>query len=321
VWEYGIGQTVAAQADPYKQGATVLTADVVFGSKGSADGQLDDPHGIAIAPDGSLFVADTNNNRIEHFAADGSLIKAWGSFADNATTPIPLGTFNQPWGIALSPDGEWLYVADTWNHRIEKFSADGSPVMTWGHDQYGQTDDPFGLWGPRGIAVNGQGNVFVADTGNKRIVVYTADGKFITQFGNAGMAAGQFDEPVGLAFDAQGNLYVADTWNQRVQVFAAGPDGQPYTALRQWDIAGWYGQSLENKPFLAIDNQDHVFVADPEMYRVLEFTTQGEFIRTWGDYGTDTTTFGLASAVAVDNQGHAWVSDAGNDRLMRFTLP
>jgi sugar lactone lactonase YvrE len=163
--------------------------------------------------------------------------------------------------------------------------------------------------------------VFVADTGNKRIVVYDADGNFITQFGSEGMAAGQFDEPVGLAFDSQGNLYIADTWNQRVQVYAPSADGTSYSHLLQWDIAGWYGQSVENKPFLAVDNQEHIFITDPEMYRVLEFTTQGGFIRTWGDYGTDNATFGRAAAVTVDNQGHVWVSDSGNDRLMRFTLP
>jgi uncharacterized protein (TIGR03663 family) len=321
VWQYGVGQTVPTQADPYKQGIVVLNADTVFGSQGQGDGQMDDPHGLALAPDGSIFVADTNNNRIEHFAADGTLIKTWGSFADSSVKPIPLGKFNQPWGIALSPDGEWVYVADTWNHRIQKFTADGTPIATWGHDLFGQTEDPFGLWGPRGIAVNQLGNVFVADTGNKRIVVYDADGNFITQFGSEGMAPGQFDEPVGLAFDSQGNLYIADTWNQRVQVYAPNADGTSYSPLLQWDIAGWYGQSVENKPFLAVDNQDHIFITDPEMYRLLEFTTQGGFVRTWGDYGTDNATFGRAAAVAVDNQGHVWVSDSGNDRLMRFTLP
>ena len=67
--------------------------------------------------------------------------------------------------------------------------------------------------------------------------------------------------------DAQGLVYVADTWNQRVQVFQ--PDGnRDYTFLREWPIAGWYGQSLENKPYLALDGQGRVYLTDPEGYAV-----------------------------------------------------
>ncbi len=114
---------------------------------------------------------------------------------------------------------------------------------------------------------------------------------------------------------------MADTWNQRVQVFAPSADGSTYSPLLQWDIAGWYGESLDNKPYLASDNQGHIFVTDPEGYRVLEFSANGEFIRTWGEYGTDAENFGLATGVAVDPDGHVWVSDAANNRVMRFTLP
>ncbi len=321
VWQYNIGQTAAAVSDPYQKGTISLTSDAVVGTPGQGDGQFSDPHGIAVAPDGSIYVADTNNNRIQHFSADGTFVNAWGSFADGSKGAAPLGTFNQPWDVAVSPDGEWVYVTDTWNHRIEKFTASGAPVATWGHALYGQADDPFGLWGPRGIAVDAQGRVYVSDTGNKRIIVYDADGGYVTQFGSAGMDPGQFDEPVGLALDAEGNLYVADTWNQRIQVFSPSPDGKSFTPSRQWDISGWYGESLENKPFISIDSQGHIFVSDPEMYRVLEFSTQGDFIRAWGDYGNDASSFGLASAVAADDHGRVWVTDAGNNRIMVFSLP
>jgi uncharacterized protein (TIGR03663 family) len=321
VWQYGIAQTISSQTDPYKQGAITLQADVLIAPGPQAKGQMNDPHGIAVAPDGSLYVADTNDNMIQHFSSSGQFISDWGSYGDSSVTPAKLGTFNQPWGVAVSPDGKWVYVTDTWNHRIQKFSADGTPISSWGKGVYGDMNDPFGLWGPRGIAVDSRGRVFVTDTGNKRVLVYDADGKFITQFGQVGMQPGQFDEPVGLALDSQGNVYVADTWNQRIQVFAPNADGTVYSPLRQWDISGWYGQSLENKPFLAINAQDDVFVSDPEGYRVLEFSSDGSFIHTWGDYGTDLATFGLASAVAVDNQGHVWVSDGANNRILRFTLP
>ncbi len=322
IWDYSVLQTTTIRADPYKQGKLSLPADLIFGVNGASDGQFNTPHGIAIAPDGTLYIADTNNNRIHHYSADGQFINAWATFGDTTAGDPPLGTFNQPWAVAVSPDGKFVYVADTWNHRIQKFTAGGTALTMWGTPLYDPTTKgQFGIWGPRGIAVDAQGHVFVADTGNKRILIYDTDGNFIQQIGGEGLAIGQFEEPVGLAFDPRGYLYVADTWNQRVQVFAPGNNGSTYSPLLQWNIAGWYGESLDNKPYLAADNQGHIFVTDPEAYRVLEFTTNGAFVRTWGEYGVGIENFGLAAAIAVDTDGHVWASDSANNRLMRFTMP
>ena len=322
LWQYGILNSSGIQADPYEQGKITLSADLVFGESGSKPGQFNTPHGISIAPDGSVFIADTNNSRIEHFTPDGAFINAWGSFADSSTGNAPAGTLNQPWALAVSPDGKFVYVADTWNHRIQKFTADGTPLKTWGTPLYDPSNtDPFGIWGPRGIAVNSRGDVFVADTGNKRILIYDADGNFISQIGNEGLAIGQFEEPVGLSFDPRGYLYVADTWNQRIQVFSPDQDGTTYSAYLQWSVAGWNGESLDNKPYIAIDNLGHVFVTDPEAFRVIEFSATGEFVHTWGDYGTGSGNFGLPSAIAVDSLDRVWISDPVNNRIMRFVLP
>ena len=114
-------------------------------------------------------------------------------------------------------------------------------------------------------------------------------------------------------------VYVADTWNQRIQVFRE-VDGM-FVPERMWEIAGWYGQSLDNKPYLAVDDQGMVFVVDPEGYRVLQFTSQGEFVRYWGDLGNSNETFGMTGSVAIDPQGGVWVTDTGNSRLMHFNLP
>ena len=328
MWEYGISQGTPLQTDPYEKGLITLPADMVIGTSGDASGQFNAPRDLTIAPDGSLYVADSRNNRLEHFDATGNIIQTWGETSPGCpydTTPpqnVPIGTFCEPWGVAVSPDGQWIYVADTWNHRIQKLAADGTPVKAWGTPNYDPVSSgPFGLWGPRGIVVDAQGRVFVADTGNKRIVVYDADGNFITQFGGGGTSAGQFDEPVGLAFDNNGNLYVADTWNQRIQVFVPSAYKMTYTSSTQWNIAGWSSQSLDNKPYLAVDQQGHIFATDPDAFRVLEFTTGGEFVRVWGEYGTAPENFGLPSGIAVDGQGRVWVSDTANNRLMRFTMP
>jgi sugar lactone lactonase YvrE len=210
-------------------------------------------------------------------------------------------------------------VTDTWNHRIQKFTSDGQFIKTWGY--FGQAEKPEAFWGPRGIAVDAKGNVYVTDTGNKRVAIFTSDGEFITQFGEVGVDSGQFDEPVGIAVDSSGNVYVNDTWNQRIQVFAPDASGKVFTPDRTWEVNGWFGQSLDNKPFIAVDSSGNVFATDPEGYRVLEFDPQGNILRVWGDVSDNITTFGLPSGIALDAEGRVWVSDAGNNTLMRFTLP
>jgi DNA-binding beta-propeller fold protein YncE len=120
--------------------------------------------------------------------------------------------------------------------------------------------------------------------------------------------------------DKAGQVYVADTWNQRIQVFTPAGDGS-YQPVNSWDVAGWYGQSLDNKPYIAVDDRGHVFAADPEGYRILEFTTQGDFVQFWGDYSTGLDGFDLPSALAADPNGGVWVSDTNNGRLLHFTLP
>ena len=189
----------------------------------------------------------------------------------------------------------------------------------WGYFGQGETPDAF--YGPRGLAVDEDGQVYVADTGNKRIVVFTSNGEFVTQFGTYGFDVGEFDEPVAVALDANGNVYVTDTWNQRIQVFSPDETGTYYYPLRNWEVSAWYGTSLENKPFIAIDPAGYVYITDPESYRVLEFDLEGNPINIWGDYSASFDGFGLPSGIAVDNYGRVWVSDAGNHTILQFSPP
>ncbi|MCX6080009.1 MAG: TIGR03663 family protein [Chloroflexi bacterium] len=317
IWNYGIKTVPQPKIDPYANGVINLPANFVMGTLGAEPGQFNSPRGIAFAPDGSLYVADSRNHRIQHLSADGKVIKVWGTFADQSAGNAPIGTFNEPWGVAVSPDGS-VYVSDTWNHRVQKFSPDGTPLKMWG--VFGTTETPGALYGPRGITVDSQGKVYVADTGNKRIVVFDSNGAILTQFGTEGFDAGQFSEPVDVKVDASGKVYVTDTWNQRVQVLDT-IDGINYSSIRQWAISGWSSQSLDNKPFLTVRSDGHVFVTDPEGYRVIEFNGEGQFVQLWGQFGTDDATFGLPSGIASDPGGNVWITDAGNNRLMRFSVP
>ena len=298
LWNYGAAPTSApVEIDPYNK-QIKITADRIYGGVQDPTLQLQHPRGIALGPDGSLYLTDTENHRVVHLDANGKLLQTWGSYGDITTGQAAGGTFNQPWGIGVGPDGS-VYVADTWNHRIQKFSADGKFLKMWGY--FGQAENPDALWGPRDIVVDHKGRVYVTDTGNKRVVVFDAEGNSITQFGSAGLEAGQFDEPVGLALDSDGQIYVADTWNQRVQVFRE--DNGNFVHVRSWDIAAWYGQSLDNKPFLAVDARGQVYIADPEGARVIEFKNDGTFLQFWGDAGEGAEQFRMVGGVAVDKDG------------------
>jgi sugar lactone lactonase YvrE len=165
--------------------------------------------------------------------------------------------------------------------------------------------------------------VYVADTGNKRIVVYDADGQGLAVIGSGGFEPGYLDEPVGVAVGPDGLVYVADTWNQRVQAFRRDEATGQYLFASEIKVSAWYGaggnvQSLDNKPYLAVDSLGRLYVTDPEGYRVLVFDSGGEFRTTWGDFGNDAATFSNLAGVAANVDGQVYVVDVGNSRVMRF---
>jgi predicted membrane-bound mannosyltransferase/sugar lactone lactonase YvrE len=321
IWNYGVAPNAdLLPQDPTEGKYTLLSSSLMFDGTQKNPVFFNAPRSLAFAQDGTLYVADSRNHRIVHLDMQSNILHEWGAYADGVNIPIGPGTFNEPWGIAIGPDGS-VYVTDTWNHRVQKFTAEGRFVKTWG--VFGQGETPESFYGPRGLAVDASGRVYVTDTGNKRIVVFDADGNFITQFGSAGYEPGQFDEPVGIAIDKNGTVYVVDTWNQRIQTFTAVDTGDSLIFLpdKQWDVYGWFGQSLENKPFIAVNDDLHVFITDPEGYRVMEFDPNGEIVRVWGDFSNSSSGFGLASGVAVDADGYVWVTDGLYNRVMRFILP
>jgi len=297
-----------AEVEPYAKGKREVSALRWFGSQGTASGQFNFPRNLAVGPDGYLYVADTGNHRIQVFDPQGNFVRQWGSYG-NAP-----GQFNEPWGIAVDGEGN-VYVADTWNHRIQVFDSQGKFLRQWGSfaTTDGQLGQPGVFWGPRAIAIDAEGNLYVADTGNKRIQKFDPQGKFLGQWGGFGRTEGYFDEPVGIAIDAEGNIYVADTWNRRVQKF-----DKDFNYLTQWPIEGWFGESVVNKPYLAVDAEGYVYASDPEGYRILVFDSQGNFKATFGQYGKDAKSFALPTGLALDSDGRLWVADADNHRVMLF---
>jgi DNA-binding beta-propeller fold protein YncE len=300
IWDYGVAASEIAEAvDPYAAGTRLLAPDAIFGQ-----GLLNRPHGMAAGADGTIYVADSFNHRIAVFDQNGSLVRTLGRYV---LAPEGDG-FNEPWSVAVATDGT-VYVADTWNHRVVVYGADGAYINSWGFEGPTLTTDVYAFWGPRGIAVDEDGNVYLADTGNKRIMVYEPDGTFIRQIGSGGPLEGQLDEPAGLAFGPDGLLYVADTWNQRIQVFT-----REGLFIRQWYVEAWFAQSNE-RPYIAVDDQGRVYVTDPDASRVIVFDAFGQYLYSFGDLST----IGLAGSVAVFGDS-LFVVDTESGSVQRYTL-
>ncbi len=178
-----------------------------YGASGAGIGEFDDPQGIAVDPDGNVYVADTGNNRIQKFDVNRVVVDLWGS-AGTAT-----GQFDAPTDIAIYG---LIYVTDTNNHRVQIFSRDGDYVGQFGG--FGTAPGQFNR--PTGIAVHpNSGYVWVVDSGNNRIQKFDPSGQVLAVVGSAGSEPGQFSEPLAIAVDAFGLVYVADAGNYRIQVF------------------------------------------------------------------------------------------------------
>lgn len=130
------------------------------------------------------------------------------------------GEFNGPAGVALLPDNK-LVVFDVNNHRVQEFRVDGSFVTQWGSAGTGPGQFGEGVYGGGmpGIAVSKNNLVYVVDSSNHRVQVFTLTGGYVTQWGGRGSGAGQLDSPSGIAADTDGSIWVVDSFNDRIKHF------------------------------------------------------------------------------------------------------
>jgi len=192
--------------------------------------------------------------------------------------------------------------------------ANGPFITRWGGEPGGRGGQ---MISPTGIALDQQGNVYVADTGNNRIQVFTNNGTYIREWGGFyGDREGQMRSPTGIALDQQGNVYVADTGNNRIRVFSSNG-----ILIREW--GGRYGDTSADEMRLpegiALD-QGNVYVADTGNNRIRVFSSNGILIREWGgEYGSEEGQMRSPTGIALDQQGNVYVADTGNNRIQVFT--
>ncbi|MEZ4836064.1 MAG: NHL repeat-containing protein [Caldilineaceae bacterium] len=208
-------------------------------------------------------------------------------------------------------------MADTWNGRIQVFDSEGNFLRKWGVFNIINDNDlnPFWLFGPRGVAVAQNGDLLVADTGNKRILRFTPNGDYVSEIGGGGVVLGRFEEPVSVAVNpTNGNIYVADIWNQRIQVLS--PDLSPQA---EWPVPSWQSQDIWDKAFVAVGPNGAVYASDPQYAQIFVYNSSGQLSAGFGQYGAELNRFAKPNGLTVDpNTGEVLVADANNNRVMVF---
>jgi uncharacterized protein (TIGR03437 family) len=324
------------------------------GDSGPATGaQLNGPHDLVVTAGGALYIADSTNQRIR-VVQNGNITTAAGNgvlgFADGAATTS--AEFSSPQGLALDSSGN-LFVADVLNHVVRKLS--GSTISTVAGSAVGVPNN-YGANGngglainaqlnsPGGVAVDGSGNIFIADSGNNRIqrvdaatgIVTTVAGTGVAGFFGDGLLAksAQLKLPLGIAVDTAGNLYITDTFNNRVRKVTAGTNIITTIAGSTTGFGGDFGPAsiakLNHPTAIAIDSARNIYIADSLNNRIrmvnpsgIIQTIAGNGISSYrGDTGPATqASIASPTGVAVDKNGNVYIADTQNNVIRLLTAP
>jgi len=267
------------------------------GGTGTGKGQFDSPRAIAVDVAGNIFVADTNNWRIEKFSPNGTYITTIG------TKGMGYGQLGEPNGIAIDRAGN-IYVAEVAsNHRVQKLAPDGTFIAEWAP----------GLYGPRRIAIGPDDSIYVVDQGRARIVKFNPDGQVLTMWGSSGSGDGQFADHTSVAVDpATNKVYVADPINRRIQVFDS--DGK---FLTKWSVPEW-GQPHGFEDVAIDPNRGRLYASSAHLSSILVFDLQGNKIGTVVPMPPDKLEGSSGLALAKDK---LFVLNIGSARISRIPLP
>jgi len=243
------------------------------------------------------------------------LVKTWGKKGSTD------GLFNEPTGIALSVDK--IFVSDARNARIQVFDLEGNYLFQFGNSPALSPSDKSTsvLKRPMNLTI-ANNELFVADLWLDHISVYSLDGKFRRNIGNAGDGPSGFNSPGGVAVNDRGELFVADFLNQRVQQLSK--DG---TFIRQWGQTGQVGigaGQLNYPTDVAIGHNGLLYIADGYNDRVQVFGSNGEFLHKWGGpfasniFGPFNGWFATVTGITVGPNNNIFVADFYNDRVQKF---
>ena len=313
----------------------VTTLAGTAGSSGNKDATgtaalFNEPFAVAVDSAGNVFVADTNNNAIRKITAQGVVTTLAGG--NGKGTSDGTGTaakFHEPRGLAIDSSGT-LYVADYENQLVRKVSSAGVvTTLAGGADIIGSTDGQgtaARFMALQGIAVDGAGNVYVTESGNRNVRKITASGLVTTLT----TGTGNFGEPRGIAVDASGNLYVGDYGSNVVRKVTSTGTVSTHagTSPTAGSTDGTTSSALFNAPSgVAMDSAQNLYVADTLNNTVRKISPTGTVTTLAGLAGRTSSVDGTGTAarfqdpyaVAVDGLGNLFVADATDHSIRKIS--
>jgi len=324
----------------------LLAGDI--GGPGNADGtgttaRFSTPSGMAVDSAGNVYVADQFNHTIRKITAAAVVTTLAGTagMTGSADGMGAAARFNQPTGVAVDSAGN-IYVADQFNHTIRKVTAAGVVTTLAGTPGMFGNADGTGVAArfsfPTGVAVDGAGNVYVADCANFTIRKVTAAGVVTTLAGTAGMLgsadgtgpAARFYYPDGVAVDSAGNIYVADNFNHTIRKVtpAGGVTTLAGTAGINGSADGKGPAARFDRPTgVAVDSAANVYVADYGNHIIRKVTAAGDVTTLAGTAGMQGSADGTGPAarfyypygMAIDSAANVYITDHANQTIRKVT--
>ncbi|VDM43215.1 unnamed protein product [Toxocara canis] len=275
---------------------------LVFGKKGSKEGDLNWPRGVTAICGNEFAVCDSSNHRICVFNTQGRLLRTFGRYGTGE------GQLDSAAGICSNRFRQ-LIVSDRYNHRIVIFDQLGQFIRAFGG--HGPSNGRFN--NPWGVCVDEAGMIYAVDKDNHRVQVFDPKGQFMSKFGSMGPGPGQLHNPQFIAYAKHTqHLYVTDSSNHRVCVF--DHNGNP---VFQFGQEGFHNGQLKFPRGIAVDDQGFIIVADSGNNRVQIFYPDGRFMHSFGTWGTGAGQLkGLEDVALIENT--IIVSDRENHRIQLF---
>lgn len=232
----------------------------------------------------------------------GSVDLVWGRLG------ISDGRFQKPRAMAIDRY-DCLYIVDM-TARIQVFDADGKFIRSWQTPEHDHGR-------PTGISIDREGNVVVADTHYYQVLFYSPDGTLLRKLGGKmGDGPGEFGLVTDVVQDSKGNYYISEYGDfDRIQKFTPGCQ-----FIMQWGSHGEEPGQFSRPQGMAIDEHDHIWVADACNHRIQVFDTEGHLLSIWGQSGSSLGELSYPYNLVLDGEGHVYVLEYGNHRVQKFTL-